>query len=78
VGLGGVVRPGGADSDHQPAVVGRDLADHELDAERQVLDRVVERVAVGRVGAAQDDPVTGSVPYRSVSGFPSASTIRVV
>src|SRR4029453_5868389 len=58
LGLGGVVGPGGPDPDHHPAVVAGDLADHELDAQRQVLDRVVERVAVGRVGVAPGDPVT--------------------
>jgi hypothetical protein len=32
--------------------------DRELDPEREVLDRGVERVAVGRVAGAEDDPVT--------------------
>jgi hypothetical protein len=46
------------DLDQHPAVVAGHLADLELDAEREVLDRGVERVAVGRVAAAEDDPVT--------------------
>jgi hypothetical protein len=37
--------------DHHPAVVAGDPADLELDPEREVLDRAVERVAVG-----VDDP----------------------
>jgi hypothetical protein len=66
------------DPDHHPAVVAGDPADRELDAQREVLDRGVERVAVGRVAAAEDDPVPEVGPYRSVSGLPFSSTIRVV